>query len=100
MVDNPLCDIVEHQITRQFSALGIAGLNYNGSICDNMARFLDNGPDTEAYDWRDALQNLDGFFDAINTYGKVNYLLNRACPGSAFGCTSELLYDFHPGVVS
>lgn len=78
LVDNPLCDIVEHQITRQFSALGIAGLNYNGSICDNMARFLDNGPDTEAYDWRDALQNLDGFFDAINTYGKC-FNFNKFC---------------------
>ena len=74
LVDNPLCDFFEHRIATQLSSMGGSGLNYNGSICESLAGFLDNGPKAQnqsGYDWRNALQNLDEVFGVVNKYGKV-----------------------------
>ena len=46
--------------------------NYNGSVCEYLAAFLDDGPKTSSYDWRDALENLNELFGAIYTYGNVS----------------------------
>ena len=54
---------------RQFS--NMTG-NYNGSVCEYLAAFLDDGPKTTSYDWRDALENLNELFGAIYTYGNVS----------------------------
>ena len=50
--------------------------NFNGSVCDFLARFLNNGPKTSDYDWRNATENLNEFFDAVYTYGNVSSGVN------------------------
>ena len=69
LVDNPLCDVAEDMVRRRFS--NMTG-NYNGSVCEYLAAFLDDGPKTTSYDWRDALENLNELFGAIYTYGNVS----------------------------